>query len=176
MSLSLAGRFFTTEPPGKPCCCLFFSFPFAKPLERKLKLLERKTCCPFTLKCFCKHFLATGTSIYLTTVHLIQCASYQICHLSWAFFFLLAMLGLCCRTLVSLIASLVAAAQDMWDLSSSTRNWTLVPCIGRQILNHWLTREVPWKSWSPKNWCFWTVVLEKTRESLGLQGDPTSPS
>ena len=26
-----------------------------------------------------------------------------------------------------------------------------------------------------KNWCFWTVVLEKTGESLGLQGDPTSP-
>ena len=30
--------------------------------------------------------------------------------------------------------------------------------------------------WVPKNWCFWTVVLEKTRESLGLLGDPTSPS
>ena len=31
--------------------------------------------------------------------------------------------------------------------------------------------------WVPKNWCFWTVVLEKTlEESLGLQGDPTSPS
>ena len=29
------------------------------------------------------------------------------------------------------------------------------------------------ESWAPKNWCFWTVVLEKT---LGLQGDPTSPS
>ena len=29
----------------------------------------------------------------------------------------------------------------------------------------------------PKNWYFWTVVLEKTlRESLGLLGDPTSPS
>ena len=27
----------------------------------------------------------------------------------------------------------------------------------------------------PKNWCFWTVVLEKNLESLGLQGDPTSP-
>ena len=33
------------------------------------------------------------------------------------------------------------------------------------------------ESWAPKNWCFWTVVLEKTLgESLGLQGDPTSPS
>ena len=32
------------------------------------------------------------------------------------------------------------------------------------------------KSWVPNNWCFWTVVLEKTRESLELQGDPTGPS
>ena len=32
------------------------------------------------------------------------------------------------------------------------------------------------ESWAPKDWCFWTVVLEKTRESLELQGDPTSPS
>ena len=31
------------------------------------------------------------------------------------------------------------------------------------------------KSWALENWCFWTVVLEKTlEESLGLQGDPTS--
>ena len=32
------------------------------------------------------------------------------------------------------------------------------------------------ESWAPKNWCFWTMVLDKTWESLGLQGDPTSPS
>jgi len=31
------------------------------------------------------------------------------------------------------------------------------------------------ESWAPKNWRFWTVVLEKTWESLGLQGDPTCP-
>ena len=31
------------------------------------------------------------------------------------------------------------------------------------------------EGWVPKNWCFWTVVLEKTlEESLGLQGDQTS--
>ena len=30
------------------------------------------------------------------------------------------------------------------------------------------------KSWTLKNWCFWTVVLEKTWESLEQQGDPTS--
>ena len=29
------------------------------------------------------------------------------------------------------------------------------------------------ESWAPKNWCFWTVVLEKTLESLlELQEDP----
>ena len=31
----------------------------------------------------------------------------------------------------------------MWDLSSLTRDWTHVPCIGRQILKHWIYREVP---------------------------------
>ena len=30
------------------------------------------------------------------------------------------------------------------------------------------------ESWLPKNWCFWTVVLEKSLESFGLQGDQTS--
>ena len=30
------------------------------------------------------------------------------------------------------------------------------------------------ETWAPKNWCFWNVVLEKSWESLGLQGDPTS--
>ena len=32
------------------------------------------------------------------------------------------------------------------------------------------------ESWVLKNWCFWTVVLEKTWESLALQGNPTNPS
>ena len=33
--------------------------------------------------------------------------------------------------------------QGIWNLSSLTRNWTYVLCIGRQILNHWTTRKVP---------------------------------
>ena len=32
------------------------------------------------------------------------------------------------------------------------------------------------ESWELKNWCLWTVVLKKTLESLGLQGNLTSPS
>ena len=31
------------------------------------------------------------------------------------------------------------------------------------------------ESWAEKNWSFWTVVLEKTLERLGLQENPTSP-
>ena len=31
----------------------------------------------------------------------------------------------------------------MWDLNSPTRDQTHTPCIGRQSLNHWTTREVP---------------------------------
>ena len=31
----------------------------------------------------------------------------------------------------------------MWDHSSLTRDRTSTPCIGRQSLNHWTTREVP---------------------------------
>ena len=32
------------------------------------------------------------------------------------------------------------------------------------------------EGWGPKNWCFWIVVLQKSWESLGLQGDQTSQS
>ena len=31
----------------------------------------------------------------------------------------------------------------MWDLSSQTRDWTHIPSVGRQMLNHGTTREVP---------------------------------
>ena len=32
------------------------------------------------------------------------------------------------------------------------------------------------ESWTPKNWCFWTVVLEKTLAKSPLQGNQTSQS
>ena len=39
--------------------------------------------------------------------------------------------------------SLVLLSSGMWDFSSPPMDQTHVPCIGRQILNHWTTREVP---------------------------------
>ena len=35
------------------------------------------------------------------------------------------------------------ALQSMWE-SSRTRDGTRVPRIGRQVLNHWTTREAPY--------------------------------
>ena len=32
----------------------------------------------------------------------------------------------------------------IWDLSALTRDWTCVPWIGKQVLNHWTTKEAPW--------------------------------
>ena len=32
---------------------------------------------------------------------------------------------------------------SMWDLLPLTRDRTHIPCIGRQMLNHWTTREIP---------------------------------
>ena len=46
----------------------------------------------------------------------------------------------------------------MWDLSSPTRDRTRIPCIGRQILNHWTTREVPITMFS--NMCFHLIILD----------------
>ena len=56
--------------------------------------------------------------------------------------------------------------------SSRLRDQTQVSCIAGRRFNLWATREAPWmweldceEGWVPKNWCFWTVVLEKTLES-----------
>ena len=51
-----------------------------------------------------------------------------------------------CVGSVTVAIGLVSLQHDtvssMFHLSSPTRNWTCVPCIARQILNHWTTREV----------------------------------
>ena len=46
-------------------------------------------------------------------------------------------------TILLLSYVLACWPQSTWDLSSPTRGWTWTPCIGRQSLNHWATREVP---------------------------------
>ena len=50
--------------------------------------------------------------------------------------------------------------------------WSGVQCLclawsyyGFSITHVWMWELDYKKSWAPKNWCFWTVVLEKTLES-----------
>jgi len=54
----------------------------------------------------------------------------------WSFFFLFlsAASGLSCGTRVTL-------PRGIWDLTSLTRDQIPIPCIARQILNHWTTRK-----------------------------------
>ena len=64
-------------------------------------------------------------------------ASMWVCSSTWT-------LSLCC-TGFSSCGPRAQLPHCMWDLSSLTRDYTRVhvPSIGRQILNHWTTREVP---------------------------------
>ena len=54
----------------------------------------------------------------------------------------------CCRALALGIQASIFVAMGLVTPphvgSSQTRNWTCVPCLGRQIPKHWTTREVPW--------------------------------
>ena len=46
--------------------------------------------------------------------------------------------------------------------SSPTRDQTLVPCIARQILNHWTTREAPTLVIIKRTLFSWLVEISKT--------------
>ena len=50
----------------------------------------------------------------------------------------------CNITILLLFYVLVFWTPGMWDLSLPTRGRTQVPCLGRRILNHWITREAPY--------------------------------
>ena len=50
--------------------------------------------------------------------------------------------------------------------SSQLRDRTQVSCTAGRLFTVWATRGSYYKeSWAPRNWCFWTVVLEKILES-----------
>ena len=70
------------------------------------------------------------------------------------------------------------------SLSPGDRGGQVASFVQKLWLNHnqsygfsnshvWMCKLEHKESWALKNWCFWTVMLEKTlEESLGLQGDP----
>ena len=77
----------------------------------------------------CHHFFGLGfyvILIYLTVLGL----SHSMQHLCWVM-----------RDLGSVIVAL-CLPRHMEDLSCLIRDWTRLPCIARQVLSHWTTREV----------------------------------
>ena len=93
-------------------------------------------------------------------------------YLFWLYWAFVAVLDLSLVEVMVGVVSLVVIQgflqlpRAKWDLNSSTRDRTCIPCIGRLILNHWTTREVPkiihWKQkgfrvmwvWSSKYFYF----------------------
>ena len=56
----------------------------------------------------------------------------------------------------------------MWDLRSPTRDQTHIPCIAKQILDHWTMRDVPgqlfkFHIWGNKGMVF---ILSRTIKAL----------
>ena len=70
-------------------------------------------------------------------------------YLFWLYWAFVAVLGLSLvEVMVGVVSLLVMQGflqlpRAKWDLNSSTKDRTCIPCIGRLILNHWTTREVP---------------------------------
>ena len=89
--------------------------------------------CPFLL-------LNISISFFLTAL--------SLCHCTWAF----SICGQPGLLLLQSTGSRMCRLQWLWFMgsvapqhveSSQTRDLAHVPCIGRQVLNHWTTREVP---------------------------------
>ena len=67
-------------------------------------------------------------------------------------------------TILLLLYVLFFWLQGMWDLGSLSRDRTCTPCVGRQCLNHWTTREIPWLVLEEKEDDKWSDHW-KTREN-----------
>ena len=50
---------------------------------------------------------------------------------------------LICYNIASIFLNVSFWPWGMWDLTSTTRDQTCTPCIGRRTLLHWIAREVP---------------------------------
>ena len=89
--------------------------------------------------------------------------------------------GLCCHFLLQGIFPIQGSNPGLLHCRQMLYLLTHQGCPSLDVKSWmWVVRrmwELEYKeSWVPKHWWFWTVVLEKTLESLGLQGDSTCQS
>ena len=69
-------------------------------------------------------------NIYLAVLSL-SCSMWDLCFIRQ---------DLSCGTESLVVEAQAQSPGGVWDLSSLTRDQTHVPCIGGQILNHWITQ------------------------------------
>ena len=60
---------------------------------------------------------------------------------------------------------LLLGRKAMTKLDSILKSRDITLSIKVRLVNVWMWEWDCEESWTPKNWCFWTVVLEKTLES-----------
>ena len=103
----LAGGFFTTEPPGKPCLCFLY--------------------------------VLAALGLHCSAPVFSRCSKWELLSSCGARLLLLQSTGSRARAQWLWHTGLV----PLWHVESPRiRDQTCVPSIGRQILNHWTTREV----------------------------------
>ena len=94
--------------------------------------LRNDAVCSVTLLSFYYGYFNTYAFISLVALG-FSCSRSLLCH---AGSFVVVHRLSSCGTQAALLLS-------MWDPSSATRVLTCIPCLARQILNHWITKEVP---------------------------------
>ena len=72
-------------------------------------------------------------------------------------------------TLLLLFYDSFFRVRGTWNSSSSTRDWTHTPCIGRWSFNHWITRAVPVLSFSCELTSKIPNVLQRKTGSESIQ-------
>ena len=111
-------------------------------------------CCSFGLKVY---FLWLGTAISA-----FFCFPYM-----WSISFHTFILTQCVPFLFFCLFVFLSALHDLWDLRSSTKDWTHVLGVKAWSLNHWTSREFPqcvslqlkWRSYRQHIVGFWFFLL-----------------
>ena len=74
-------------------------------------------------------------------LHWVLVVAHRIFAASRGSFFVMCGLNCACFSSCGVQACL---SRSMWDLSWPTKDQSCMPCVARQVLNHWTTREVLW--------------------------------